>query len=179
MNEDDKKLELKNPTIHQRNENCQVFNGPISGCVFAMPGSTVNQHATQTAAQNTQEQDDLPTKEEMCAAIKETVRQGLWWSNRSWAVAYRVYQIKGYANGFTQFVGEVKKWNIKTGYECNYDAVQKPVTSGKLNGKPEKWVAQGAQKQAAALADALLAELDNLKNKENWRNAQFPLCENC
>lgn len=25
--------------------NCQVFNGPISGCVFAMPGSTVTQQA--------------------------------------------------------------------------------------------------------------------------------------
>ena len=23
--------------------NCQVFNGPITGCVFAMPGSTVTQ----------------------------------------------------------------------------------------------------------------------------------------
>jgi hypothetical protein len=27
--------------------NCQVFNGPVSGCVFAMPGSTVNQYAAQ------------------------------------------------------------------------------------------------------------------------------------
>jgi len=25
--------------------NCQVFNGNISGCVFAMPGSTVTQQA--------------------------------------------------------------------------------------------------------------------------------------
>lgn len=23
--------------------NCQVFNGPVTGCVFAMPGSTVSQ----------------------------------------------------------------------------------------------------------------------------------------
>lgn len=27
--------------------NCQVFNGPISGCVFAMPGATVNHTAVQ------------------------------------------------------------------------------------------------------------------------------------
>lgn len=47
MSEDKEKLELKNPTIHQRNENCQVFNGPISGCVFAMPGATVNHTAIQ------------------------------------------------------------------------------------------------------------------------------------
>ncbi len=49
MNEEKKndRLELKNPTVYQTNENCQVFNGPISGCVFAMPGSTVNHTATQ------------------------------------------------------------------------------------------------------------------------------------
>ena len=46
-NQDKTKLELKNPVIHQKNENCQVFNGPISGCVFAMPGATVNQSSVQ------------------------------------------------------------------------------------------------------------------------------------
>lgn len=28
--------------------NCQVFNGNITGCVFAMPGSTVTQHPAST-----------------------------------------------------------------------------------------------------------------------------------
>lgn len=32
---------------HQENNNCQQFYGPISGCVFAMPGSTVNMQAPQ------------------------------------------------------------------------------------------------------------------------------------
>ncbi len=47
MKNEEKKLEMKDPIIHQTNENCQVFNGPISGCVFAMPGSTVNQAPVQ------------------------------------------------------------------------------------------------------------------------------------
>jgi len=47
MQDEQKKVELKNPTIHQKNENCQVFTGPVSGCVFAMPGSTVNQSPVQ------------------------------------------------------------------------------------------------------------------------------------
>ena len=47
MKREEKKLELKEPTINQTNENCQVFNGPISGCVFAMPGATVNQSPVQ------------------------------------------------------------------------------------------------------------------------------------
>ena len=47
MMEKEKKLELHNPTVHQTIENCQVFNGPISGCVFAMPGSHVSLSANQ------------------------------------------------------------------------------------------------------------------------------------
>lgn len=43
----ERKLELHNPTVHQTNENCQVFTGPISGCVFAMPGANVNLSAKQ------------------------------------------------------------------------------------------------------------------------------------
>ena len=47
MKSNEKKLELKDSTIYQTNENCQVFNGPISGCVFAKPGATVNQSPVQ------------------------------------------------------------------------------------------------------------------------------------
>ncbi len=47
MSAEKSKLELKNPVVHQQNENCQVFNGPISGCVFAMPGAIVNQSPVQ------------------------------------------------------------------------------------------------------------------------------------
>ena len=47
--------------------NCQVFNGPITGCVFAMPGSTVTQqpvvqHTGCTAEPTLLCPDDLVTK---------------------------------------------------------------------------------------------------------------------
>ena len=103
---------------------------------------------------------DLPTKEEMCKAIAETVTRGLWWSSRSWAVVFRVYQMKGYMSGFTQFVREVNTWPVETGYKCNYDALQKPITSGVLSGNPDGWAANGAQQQAVKLAHALLDLLD-------------------
>lgn len=35
------------PVVYQKNENCQVFNGAMSGCVFAMPGAHVDNHPTQ------------------------------------------------------------------------------------------------------------------------------------
>ena len=34
--------------IVNHNSNCQVFNGPISGSIFAMPGSHVDNHPVQT-----------------------------------------------------------------------------------------------------------------------------------
>ncbi len=34
----------------QENHNCQQFYGPVSGCVFAMPGATVNQYPGATHA---------------------------------------------------------------------------------------------------------------------------------
>ena len=107
----------------------------------------------------------IPTKEEMMMAVKETVTQGMWWSNRSWSVVYRVYQIKGYMGGFSQFIAEAKSWQIDTGFELNYDAVQKPITSGKLIGSVDEWEANGASKQAVVLAYAIIAELEKLKTK--------------
>ena len=49
---DKKTLKTDSATIYQTNENCQVFNGPISGCVFAMSGATVNQSPVQRIAAN-------------------------------------------------------------------------------------------------------------------------------
>ena len=34
---------------YEAGSNCQVYNGNISGCVFAMPGATVTQQATVAA----------------------------------------------------------------------------------------------------------------------------------
>lgn len=40
--------ENKKPTViqHQENHNCQIFQGPVNGAVFAMPGATVNYNPT-------------------------------------------------------------------------------------------------------------------------------------
>ncbi len=109
---------------------------------------------------------DLPSIEEMCRAVEATMRRGLWWGNTSWAVVLRVYQLKGYQGGYSQFVREVENWPFENHvkYACNFDAVQKPITSGKLSGPIEKWVQNGAHKQTVVLAQSLLEELDKIKN---------------
>ena len=128
--------------------------------VDVQPGGINIQHVENLyqadILKNSSEADTLPTKEQMCEAIGESVRQGLWWSSRSWAVVYRVYQMKGYLSGFTQFVREAGTWPVKTGFECNYDALQKPISSGVLSGNPERWEAQGGSRQAVKLAQFLM-----------------------
>ena len=40
--------------------NCQVLNGNISGCVFAMPGATVNKHVPGTKTPDAPQDDEQP-----------------------------------------------------------------------------------------------------------------------
>lgn len=102
----------------------------------------------------------LLSPDQLKQAVQTTFSQGLWWSSRSWAVVFRVWQMKGYNGSISEFVREVSGWKLKSDYECNYDAVQKPIASGVLSGLPERWKAQGAQGQAVKLAEALLEELE-------------------
>ena len=47
----------KNVVNHfEAGSNCQVFNAPVSGCVFAMPGSTVTQNTLQPVRDLPEEQ---------------------------------------------------------------------------------------------------------------------------
>ena len=42
--------------------NCQVFNGPISGCVFAMPGSNITQNPARASVELDEQQQDVVKK---------------------------------------------------------------------------------------------------------------------
>ena len=42
--------------------NPQVFNGPISGCVFAMPGSNITQNPVQPSTELDEQQQDVVEK---------------------------------------------------------------------------------------------------------------------
>ncbi len=108
-------------------------------------------------------EDTTPPSEAMARAVEKTMAQGYWWASTAWAVVYRVYQMKGYGGDFSQFVKEVATWPRTRQWEmeCNFDAVQKPVSSGRLSGMPETWRANGAQEQTTKLAFALMEELQS------------------
>ena len=125
----------KTPNIHKTINN--YFNAPIGN--YNHFDYIEHYHSGDTAKPCQEDYSQLPTREEMIQAVKATFSQGMWWSSRSWAVVYRVYQMKGYMNGFTQFAREVSEWDIKTDFDCNYDSIQKPIVSGQLSGMPDKW----------------------------------------
>ena len=60
MEEEKKKSDITNH--FEAGANCQVFNGPISGCVFAMPGANVTQNPAQPSAQLDEQQQDVVEK---------------------------------------------------------------------------------------------------------------------
>jgi hypothetical protein len=65
--------------------NCQVFNGSITGCVFAMPGSTVTQQpaasqpVTQPAAPPTQQAGEPLQEESEAEEIPEVLTASPVW----------------------------------------------------------------------------------------------------
>lgn len=60
MEEEKKKSDITNH--FEAGANCQVFNGPISGCVFAMPGANITQNPVQPSAQLNDQQQDMVEK---------------------------------------------------------------------------------------------------------------------
>ena len=59
MNKTNETKESQTPVIHQHMENCQVFNGNITGCVFAMPGANITQHTHEQEAPASEQDEDI------------------------------------------------------------------------------------------------------------------------
>ena len=85
--------------------NCQVFNAPISGCIFAMPGSTVTQQSappTKGEPAAERQRDEEVTVERLVACVDE-VRQ-YFWSPSAMAVVFCVCRdCYHYPNNMSQF----------------------------------------------------------------------------
>ena len=60
MEEEKKKSDITNH--FEAGANCQVFNGPISGCVFAMPSSNITQNPVQPSTELDEQQQDVVEK---------------------------------------------------------------------------------------------------------------------
>ena len=104
---------------------------------------------------------ELPAPEAMVWAVEKTIKDGHWWGNVSWSVVYRIYQMKGYQGTVSQFVRDVSRWSftMHIRYDCNDDAVGKPIRTGKISRSLDKWAEDGASSQFIILGEALMKAL--------------------
>ena len=122
--------------------NCQVFNSSITGCVFAMPGSTVTQQAPAVPSQQGEEQPDGA----VLAACIDGVRP-YFWGDSSLAVIFCVCRdCYGYANNMSQFERD---------FQC-----QEGLLSNTFRNNPymrlyvDKWAQNGAKDRVLRLMEA-------------------------
>jgi hypothetical protein len=169
---DEETLEFINRLLERLHQAGHANQGSKIEIVYVAPGAqhvetiqTQNVYTYKRPSASGETTSVTPPPEAMARAVERTMAQGYWWASTAWAVVYRVYQMKGYGGGFSQFVKEVATWPRTRQWEmeCNFDAVQKPVSSGRLSGMPETWRANGAQEQATKLAFALMEELQSCR----------------
>ena len=96
MEEDSKKNIVNH---YEAGSNCQVFNGDITGCVFAMPGANVTQQAAAPSAAMSDEKPDVSTLVACVAEVRD-----YFWSDSAMAVIFCCCRdCYGYANIMSQF----------------------------------------------------------------------------
>ena len=159
-------LKMLNELLEQQHRTGHPNNGSKIEIVYVASGgqhveTQINIGAHPNEGSEKETKDNIPPPGAMARAVEQTMAQGYWWASTAWAVVYRVYQMKGYTGGIRQFVREVEGWPFsgRLNHECNYDAVCKPIRSGRLAGTPDGWIKNGATAQYAILGTALLKEL--------------------
>ena len=122
--------------------NCQVFNGNITGCVFAMSGSTVTQQAAAPAVVQNDEQPDVLT----LVACVESVRE-YFWSGSALTVIFCVCRDRYcYADNMSQFERD---------FQCQEGLLSSTFRNNPYMRLPvDKWKENGAKDRVLRLANA-------------------------
>ena len=133
----------KNVVNHfEAGSNCQVFNGKITGCVFAMPGSTVTQQATAPSALQSQELPEVSALVACAAKVRE-----YFWGDSSLAVIFCVCRdCYGYANNMSQFERD---------FQCQEGLLSNTFRNNPYMRLPiDKWKENGAKERVLRLMEA-------------------------
>lgn len=133
----------------QHIDNQYVFDGKVLEKSFS-----TNQRERESKS-------EIPPPEAMVWAVEKTMSDGHWWGNISWSVVYRIYQMMGYQGTVSQFVRDVSQWpfTMPIRYDCNDDAVSKPIRTGKMSRSLDKWAEDGASSQFIILGKELMKAL--------------------
>lgn len=118
--------------------NCQVFNGPVSGCVFAMPGSNVTQQNTPAASQISGEVLD---DERLARAIEGC--QAYFWGNSAYAVLFCLLRDEyGMADNMSQFEAKIEQlpYSARRSYTCSKGTIANAFNNNLIYKQPVgKW----------------------------------------
>ena len=142
MEKDNQKNVVNN---FEAGSNCQVFNGNISGCVFAMPGATVNQHVPEPQTPDAPQDDEQPDVATLATCV-DSVRQYFWGDSALAVIFCTCRDCYGYANNMRQFERD---------FHC-----QEGLLSNTFRNNPymrlhvDKWAQQGAKQRVLQLMEA-------------------------
>ena len=142
MEKDNQKNVVNN---FEAGSNCQVFNGNIRGCVFAMPGATVNQHVPEPQTPDAPQDDEQPDVATLATCV-DSVRQYFWGDSALAVIFCTCRDCYGYANNMRQFERD---------FHC-----QEGLLSNTFRNNPymrlhvDKWAQQGAKQRVMQLMEA-------------------------
>ena len=124
---------------NQTNNNCQQFFGPVSGCVFAMPGSTVNMPSENKASSQDAEKRVLAVYESRLCESKA-----------DWGIVFRllvedgIFRVKDICAG-TKYINTCCGANVTT-----EDAISRSLAMLNLAGTYRVgWTAREANRETA------------------------------
>ena len=139
MEEDSKKNIVNH---YEAGSNCQVFNGNITGCVFAMPGSTVTQQAPAPPAPLGEVHPDVQMLVECVALVRE-----YFWRDSSMAVIFCVCRdCYDYANNMSQFERD---------FGCRENLLSTTFRDNPfMRVSSEKWPQMNVKQRVLTLVDA-------------------------
>ena len=143
--------------------NCQVFNGAISGCVFAMPGSSVTQVADKAAAGRKEEKGESPTLTAELLGEAMSKVMAYVWGNAAYAVVFCACR-------------DVYGWQDNASFfERQLAAVGKEIPAGTVNAAlsrnpymrlpVDKWKGCGVMERVLVLKDKFCEQADALMAK--------------
>ena len=139
--------------------NCQLFNGNMSGCIFAMPGANVTQQVTSTARPEEAEKKlpaaceaagkpDLATLRACAAQVRE-----YFWSESAMTVIFCVCRdCFSYPDNMSQFERE---------FECREGLLSNTFRNNRyMRLHINKWKENGAKSRVLTLVDVYRATVE-------------------
>lgn len=159
----EKEKEIKHVENHfEAGSNCQVFNGNISGCVFAMPGANVTQQATPPTEPPAKAADEGLLSSDALAGAIQAVQADMWAASAYAVLFCECRDHRGYPNNMAQFerdVDVIARQRHLT-YTCSAGTLSDAFRHNAYLGKHvDKWPAMGVKTRVMHLLQKFQAEL--------------------